>query len=460
MKKVLLMLCLFLSTTVYAKITATLAPNPVKQGDAVELILSSESAFSGVPNIDILQKDFVIGGQQKRQSSQWINGKGKNTHQLIYTLFPNKSGTLTVHGLKVGNEVISDLTLNVSADANYETKGEIVVSVDCPKANIYPGQKMLCAVFLEDSIGLVDGEITAPQSQQGTWEQILPPVPVAASTPGTRKYQSAFAFTPNESGTLQMSPFIFQGAARLKTNAKPRGIMDFMLMSLQSSATQPVGAQSKPFTIAVKQKPVDYEGWWLPSSHVTLTESYQLPETIAIGEPITRTLVLTAQDVMADNMPVPESSSTDKFKVYANPAERNDTTEGGQVTVTMNFVPTQSGEIVLPAIHVPWFDPIHEKIESASVPERKIIVAADTVSEISTPKFNPKSEPETKELPSSQPAPASIPTQVPQPLPWLWIVLATSLAFILGIVIAVLILKHSSSAERKKKKPLPDLYPF
>jgi len=465
MKKILLFsLCLILSSAVYAKITAKFTPNPVKQGDAVELVLSSDKSFSGVPNIDILQKDFVVGGQQNRHSAQWVNGKGQDIHQLIYTLFPNKSGDIVVRGLKVGNEVIPDLTLSVRADAKYETKGSIDLTVECQKTPVYPAQKMLCVVFMDDSIGLVDGEIIPPQSEQGTWEQILPPLPITSNKSGVNRYQSTFAFTPKDSGTFQMSPFVFQGSARLKTGERQAAnIIDFMLISFQSSATQPVGAQSAPFSITVKAKPANYKGWWLPSPNVTLTESYQLPENIVVGEPITRTLTLTAQQVMADNMPVPNTPSTDKLKVYANPAERHDTPDGGQVVVTMTFVPTQSGEITLPAIQVPWFDSVHEKTEFASVPERKIFVTGEVAPQpqAPTPVVQPTTPtPQPEALPVSEPVQQSAPVQAPQSLPWLWIILALSLAFVLGIIVAVLIVKHTSSTERKKKKPLPDLYPF
>ena len=462
MKKILLFsLCLILSSTVHAKITAKFTPNPVKQGDAVELVLSSDKSFSGVPNVDILQKDFVVGGQQSRHSAQWTNGKGQDVHQLIYTLFPNKSGDIIVRGLKVGNEVIPDLTLNVRADARYATKGSIDVFVDCQKTPVYPSQKMLCVVFLDDSMGLVDGEIIPPQTEQGTWEQIMPPLPIASNKKGINRYQSTYAFTPRDSGTFQISPFIFQGSARLKTGERQAtGIMDFMLMALQSSATQPVGAQSAPFSITVKAKPADYKGWWLPSSQVTMTESYQLPTTIAVGEPINRTLTLTAKEVMADNMPVPEASSTDKLKVYANPAERHDTPNGGQVVVTMTFVPTQSGEVTLPAIQVPWFDSTHEKTKFATVPERKLFVVGEATTQAPAPIAQPTPAPASEALPQTVPVQVPVPTQTPQPLPWLWIILAASLAFVFGIIVAVLILKRAQSTEHKKKKPLPDLYPF
>jgi hypothetical protein len=285
----------------------------------------------------------------------------------------------------------------------------------------------------------------------------MQPVAVSSRTDGVKRYQSTFSFTPKQSGKLDMPPFVFQGEARLDTRGKMKydSLLDFMLLGLQSTATQPVSTQTQPFSLNIKHKPATYQGWWLPSPHTTLTESYQMPDTLGVGEPITRTLTLTAQDVAADDRPVPSIKETDTIKVYANPEQRLDTPEGGQVTVTLTLVPTQPGEISLPAAAVSWFNTTTEKIETASVPERVIFVSGTSsdIQQPSAPVISEKSSDETKA--TAQPI-----QNVPQPLPWVWIILSLSFAFVFGIIVAVLILKHSQSTERKKKKPLPDLYPF
>ena len=459
MKKICLILCLFISTIAQAKIIAHFTPNPVKHGDAVELIFASDTAFSNVPNIDVLQKDFVIGGQQRRQSSQWINGKGSNTYQLIYTLFPNKSGDISVQGLKIGSETIPPLTLSVRPNAQYAPTGNVVISVECPNVTLYPSQKTLCQVYLDDSVGLVEGQIIAPQTDAGTWEQVMAPVPVTSLKSGVDRYQSTFAFTPKKSGTLTIDPFVFQGEARFDTRPKNKinSIFDFMVAGIQSIATRPIGAQSKPVTLRVKDKPQNYQGWWLPSTNVTLTETYQMPNTIAVGEPILRTVTLTAKDVMSADLPVPSAPNTNGLKIYANPEQRQDTAAGGQVAVTMTFVPTQGGDITLPAIRVPWFDPVSEKTKYASVPAKKIFVTGDVVS---TPPPPVLVEP-TQQQPVQQPQLIQPQTNTVSPLTlWIWIAVAVGVSFLLGLLVALFFIKRSHSSDHKKKKPLPDLYPF
>ena len=144
----------------WAKIEITFSPNPVRRGEGVEMVLSSDKPFTNMPNIEVLQKDFVIGGQQQRQSSQWINGKGFNSYQLSYTLFPNKSGEIVVDKLQVGTEKLPAAKLTVTTDPNSSSSdGELNMTIECPENSVYPGQKILCSVILEDTIGVVDGQI-------------------------------------------------------------------------------------------------------------------------------------------------------------------------------------------------------------------------------------------------------------------------------------------------------------
>ena len=112
MKKLLLMgLCSF-ATNVWA-LEARLVPNPIMQGESTELVISSDKPLSVPENLKELTQNFMIAGQQQRQSSQFINGVGSTTYELAFVLFPLRQGELGVPSLKVGNEKTSPLTLKV-----------------------------------------------------------------------------------------------------------------------------------------------------------------------------------------------------------------------------------------------------------------------------------------------------------------------------------------------------------
>ena len=458
MKFILILLSLIISMPSFAKIEARFVPNPVRSGQSVELIFSSDKEFQHQPNLTVLEKDFLIGGQSRRKSAQWINGKGSTSYELAYTLFPNKSGKIVIDQLKVGTENIDPLTLTVSGQAT--TAPQLQLSVNCPADAADPSQKIVCLATLTDQAGITEGQIIPPATDAGSWEQVQQLQPIQRNSNNV-VYQAAFAFTPKDGGAINMNPFTFQGAAILDTrpqNTSYHSLLDFMVAGFGLQATQPVSVSSPTFTIHVKEKPKDYEGWWLPSTQVALTENYQIPDKIMVGEPIIRTVTLTARNVPATQMPVPTAPMTNGIKVYTNPEKRQDSGDTGSVSVEMTFVPTEDGTLTLPEIRVPWFDTQTAQTKMATLPAKQITVIAE--SPVGTAPTPVATQPVPVQ-PVAAPEQLSAPTSIGG-LSLTWVLVAAGLAFVLGIILTALIflrLGHRST-KREKKKPLPDLYPF
>ncbi len=463
MKYIILLIVLVYSTVVQAAVTIQFKPNPVVKGEAVEMILSSDHPFDGVPNLDILKKNFLIGGQQQRQSSQWINGKGSTSYELSYTLFPYDAGTITVQGLRVGNETVPAAVLTVNSNSGGLQNDQIKLTAQCSKKAVYPGQKMLCEVWLFDSQGISDGEISPTETDLGAWEQVSAPIP-DGKTDNVQRYKTIYSFIPKESGELTIPPFVFQGEVLFDSRPKSRynSIVDMIAFSFSSMVPRPVVIQSEPIRIKVKEKPQNYQGWWLPSTDVTLSENYEMPDTVMVGDPIQRTITLTAKDVSANEMPVPSASNTKNLKAYSNLEQRQDVGDSGRVQVELTFVPTQAGAISLPAISVPWFNVNTEKVQYATLPEKEIMVVEGN--ELAP--VQQEAAPVQKKLPSKkiEKKSSSIPTAVNGTisLSWTLIFVIVLLAFLVGALITFVVLKirHHMAKKQEKKKPLPDLYPF
>ncbi|MBO7484273.1 MAG: hypothetical protein J6T55_04065 [Alphaproteobacteria bacterium] len=73
MKKILFIGLCSVATNVWA-LEARLSPNPIMQGESTELILSSDQPFSVPENLNELTQNFMLAGQQQRQSSRFVNG--------------------------------------------------------------------------------------------------------------------------------------------------------------------------------------------------------------------------------------------------------------------------------------------------------------------------------------------------------------------------------------------------
>ena len=473
---IVLLLFLLISGSAFAQITTQIQPNPVVYGNPVELMISSSQPFTSGPNLSVLEKDFILGGQQQRQSSQWINGVGKTQYELIYTLFPNKAGKLEIPELQLGSEKTKKITLSVldkSAQGGKApiSQNDLELIISCEKTQVYPSQPLTCTAQLLDPIGIVDGQITPPTGINYSWQPIDTGSKVRTTYHGkpANLWRQSFVFTTTESGDIKIPAFIFQGNALVDTTpTNTRGIshwMDLMFVGM-GTATRPVSTLSKPFTLTILDKPADWQGWWLPSTDVTLTETYQMPQQIHVGEAIERTVVLTAKDLEASSLPIPSLSATQNIKVYSGLETREDTAIGGKVTLTFTIVPIHSGEVVIPAVTIPWFDTKNRIRRTAVVPERTIFVEkgneeAGPVNQVQPkPVVLQQTEPNTPALLEKN--------QTSQTkTDWaFWLILASviGVSFILGIIGTLLVLRRriqpATKEQHKKKKPLPDLYPF
>ena len=463
MRYIILFIALIYSVASQAAISIRFQPNPVAKGESVEMILSSDQPFKGVPNLDILKKSFLIGGQQQRHSSQWVNGKGSTSYELSYTLFPYETGDIAIRGLHVGNEVVPDAVLTVGTNGHVDQDDAIKLSVQCSNKTVYPGQKVICEVWLFDSQGVSDGEISSPETEAGVWEQLNSPVYDGVSG-NVRRYKTTYSFVPKESGEITIPPFVFRGEVMYNSNPKRHynSLVDMIAFGFAAATTKPVVVKSEPIRLNIKEKPQDYQGWWLPSSDVTLSETYQMPDSVIVGDPIQRIVTLTAKGVSANEMPVPSASNTKNLKVYSNLEQRKDLGNSGQVQVELTFVPTQAGRVVLPEIRIPWFNVQTEKVEYATLPEKEIIVIEGSESasapqvENPAPKTLPAGKIEAK-TPTLQPA-ATETISLSLPI----VLVIVLLAFLVGALITFLVLKirHRMAQKHEKKKPLPDLYPF
>ncbi|MBP5344566.1 MAG: BatD family protein [Alphaproteobacteria bacterium] len=470
---IMLLVSLIMAVPALAQIAVQVQPNPVAYGNPVELVLSSSQPFTSAPDLSVLQQDFILGGQQQRQSSQWVNGVGKTQYELSYTLFPNKTGKITIPELQLGSQktqkvILSVLDKSAQGGASPVDQNELDLTIACEKTQIYPSQPLACTAQLIDPIGIVDGQIIPPTGTDFSWQatDLGSKVRTIYNGKAANLWRQSFAFTTTASGEIKIPAFIFQGNALVDTTpTRTRRIshwMDFMFAGM-GTATRPVSALSKPFTLTVLNKPDDWQGWWLPSVDVSMTETYQMPQTIHVGEAIERTVVLSAQDVDAAALPIPTLSATPDIKVYSGLETREDTATGGKITLTFTIVPIHSGEVTIPSITVPWFDTTNRIKRTAVVPERTIFVAKGN--EEIAPVVQPTptvSRPMAIDTPASPSAAQASLTKTDWAF-WLILVGVIGFSFVLGIIGTWFVLRRrfqSVSHSQSKKKPLPDIYPF
>lgn len=120
--------------------------------------------------------------------------------------------------------------------------------------------------------------------------------------------------------------------------------------------------------IAINPKPATYgAGEWLPTTAVSLSERWSRPlSELTVGEPITRTILFSAQGLTAAQLPPLEINAGDGIKIYPDqPQLDNDVNQDGVMGTRLEsvaMVASSDGNINIPDITVKWWDTTNNQV--------------------------------------------------------------------------------------------------
>ena len=180
-----------------------------------------------------------------------------------------------------------------------------------------------------------------------------------------------YALFPQESGEINIAPARFE--ARVLRDGRITGRKVF-----QSEA------------IAINVKPIPPppsqfgQAAWLPAKSVTLSEEWSRePDTLPVGEPITRRLKVTALGQLSTQIPFIDVDVSDSIKIYPDKPELQVQAVDGGILASRTdqyaMIGVVAGPVDLPEIQLPWWDIGAGEWKIATLPKRTISIlpAAD-----------------------------------------------------------------------------------
>ncbi|MCY4211811.1 MAG: BatD family protein [Gammaproteobacteria bacterium] len=361
-----------------ATITVYTDRDPALLQESFQLTFEATGSVDGDPDFSPLEQDFQVLSTSTSTSMSIVNTQITSTKQWRLALMPLRAGELIIPAISFGKDQSPQATLTVTpARGGASGRDTIFLNVQVEPQVIHVQQQAIYTVKLYRALSTSNETLSEPALDQGraivelldadrSYNTFIQGQPYSV-------FERSYGIYPQVSGDLLIPPVRFQ--AQLSSGAH------FSLDPFGAGASTVV-RQSEPVQLQVKPVPVAYQGqYWLPATDVKISETWSTdPNGLVSNEPVTRSLVLTAQGLTASQLPELPELFPAGFKQYPDkPALDNGNSADG-ITGTRQqknaIIPAQAGAYTLPEVSLPWWNTQTQSLEYAVLPERRIQVTA------------------------------------------------------------------------------------
>jgi hypothetical protein len=379
---------LFASNAAMAKITdlrVSVDKNPIMIDEALQLIISAEGEITSRQiDLSALENDFRMSSTSISQSTRSINFNTTKTTTWVTQLFPKSIGTSTIPAFEMDGQKSQafDVIVTPIGNGQGETARDFYVTANVDMATVYLQQQIKYTSKLLMAKDIQRGSLQAPELENAIIKQVGEDKEYEDFQNGVRYrvIERTYAIIPQASGSFSISGTVFNGEAA----ADSRQSFGFI------SRTKPINRVSPTIALIVLPIPDNYQDHWLPSEFVQLNEEWQKdPKRIVLGQPITRTITLTAAGLVEEQLPEIAGVYPPDFKTYPDQASTATVDKGSvlfaQKVQSEAIIPNRVGTFVLGEVVVPWFNVVTKQTEYAKLPARSIEVlppSYETVSNI------------------------------------------------------------------------------
>ena len=365
------------TATAVTQVTATVDKNPAMVDESITLTITADGdadrdAFDPSP----LLKDFVVGRTSVSSQTRVVNFNTTRSTTWNTILIPRTQGRFTIPAFNVAGQrtqPINLLIMPVSSAAAGKGR-DLFITTEVDSAQVYLQQQIKYTVKLHLAQDLQRGSLAAPTLENAEIRQIGKKDNEYSDIIDGRRYriiERVFAIIPQQSGSFTIAGPLFEGEV-LDNSRQSFGFFN---------RTKTINRLGPPIDIEVLPIPAGYNTHWLPSEFVQLHEEWQPGAgEYKVGEPITRTLTLTAVGMVEEQLPDIDSQYPAALKTYPDQATTatvdRDRTLIAQRVENIAIIPGQAGEIQIPEVSVPWFNVVTKQTEYATLPARTINVQA------------------------------------------------------------------------------------
>ncbi|HMY38826.1 MAG TPA: BatD family protein [Marinagarivorans sp.] len=371
----------------------------------LNLQLTYDGRSNDEPDLTALEQNFEILSRSHSSSFTMSNGQASSSTRWNLTLAPKMAGQLLIPPLNLEGAQSKPIAITVSeaSEPVHATDKDLFIETSVDKSSAYVQEQVLVSYKFYYDLPVSRLE---PAAIQVADIQVRP-LPQAEYTAnvGHRTYQVAefkYVVTADKSGDITLPATTWTAYAQ-----DPSASMFGMRGGKQDIHR----LKTDELHLKIKPKPASYPAGvpWLPAKALNLDQEWsRKTDQLTQGEPVTRTLTITAEGLAAEQLPpIGENLSISGLKIYPDKPQLDTQTGPNGLSSTridsLSVVPNQSGTLEVPAVEITWWDTQADQLRVASLPAQPLLISA-----ASQPSANLPSLPNPA-IPQLEPATAAKP---------------------------------------------------
>lgn len=366
-------------------ILASVSKNKVAKNEVFQLrIVADEKAASDDIDFSVLQKNFYLGRPSFGSSINIINGERSVRSEWNISLAAQSLGQITIPAFTLNGASSQPISIQVTADKSQPTSADLVqMHNQLSRTELYPNESAYLntrLIIKADPRRLQDPKVIPPHvegisiTQQGEPKQYQSVIDGMEVT----VLDQTYVITADAPGSYTLTGAAFKGSVIYGNNQT--GITSLI----------PINTTPETFTITVNNKPAGYQGAWLPTDKLTLTQEWrdshgQVIKTdtlksdtlkTKVGDSLTRELRLEINGLNAERYPNISINYPDSVRVYAEKPQFTQLDNGNTVmTVKQVLIPQQEGRFELNPVKLNWWNSKLKKQQTSQLSGLAIDVA-------------------------------------------------------------------------------------
>lgn len=376
-----LSLCLGLCSLAAAAATIRAEANrdKITLSDTLSLTVTVDEqvAFSS-PDFSELKQQFDIIDSRRSNQYRNINGKIISFTQWLLTLAPKQKGQLLVPSFQYQDSYSDAIAIEVIDQPQQSSNQDIFLQTEVDQTEVFVQQQIVYTQRLFTSVNLRSVD---PQTLELDGSRVEK---ISENQYQTRRngrlyhvVDISYAIYPQSSGQLTIPALRWN----IMVSNGRRNVFD--PFGSDPASLRRLSSHQK--TVNVKSAPANSKPW-LPAKNLQIKQSWSADlGTLTVGEPITRTIELTAEGLTASQLPNLSSTASlpGSLKVYPEQAKSSDKPGSNGITghkiFTEALIAKQAGELKLAAIELRWWDTEAKQWRSTKLAELKLDVRPASV---------------------------------------------------------------------------------